>query len=61
VPDEWSELVSIPGALDGLREAFLGSIDGARALRAIVVLVAVTILAMLWARAQLHVHRSEPS
>jgi hypothetical protein len=61
VPDEWSELVSIPGALDGLREALLGSIDGARALRAIVVLVAVTILAMLWARAQLHVHRSEPA
>jgi hypothetical protein len=60
VPEEWSELVSIPGALDALREALLGSIDGARALRAIVVLVAVTILATLWARAQLHVHRSEP-
>jgi hypothetical protein len=61
VPEEWSELVSIPGALDALREALLGSIDGARALRAIVVLVAVTILATLWARAQLHVHRSEPA
>jgi len=61
VPDEWSELVSIPGALDALREALLGSIDGARALRAIVVLVAVTVLATLWARAQLHVHKGEPA
>jgi hypothetical protein len=61
VPDEWRELVSIPGALDALREALLGTVDGARALRAIVVLVAVTVLATLWARAQLHVHRSEPA
>jgi len=61
VPEEWSELVSIPGALDALREALLGSIDGARALRAIVVLVAITVLATLWARAQLHVHRSAPA
>ena len=61
VPDEWGELVSIPGALDALRDALLGSIDGARALRAIVVLSAVTVLTTLWARAQLHVHRSEPS
>ena len=61
VPDDWSELVSIPGALDALREALIGTVDGPRALRAIVVLSAITVLAALWARAQLHIHRSEPS
>lgn len=60
VPEEWSELVSVPGSLDALQESLIGTIDGARALRALVVLVAVTVLAALWARAQLHVHRSEP-
>lgn len=60
-PEGWSELVSVPGALDALRESLLGSIDGARALRATVVLVAAAVLASLWARAQLHVHRGTPS
>ncbi len=56
-PDEWSELVSIPGALDALREAMLDGFDGARALRAVVVLAAIFVLASVWARAQLRFHR----
>ena len=56
-PDAWSELVSVPGALDALREALLGTVDFARALRALVVIVAVTLLASLWARGQLRARR----
>ncbi len=59
VPEDWSELVSVPGALDALREGLLNA-DAARALRAVVVLASVTVLASVWARGQLHVHmRSE--
>jgi len=61
VPDAWSELVSVPGALDALRESLLGGVDPARALRAIVVLAAVAVGASLWARAQLRFHRSARS
>jgi hypothetical protein len=62
VPDEWSELVSVPGALDALRDALLGSVDALRAVRALAVLVAVATLASLWARAQLRLRSSvEPS
>ena len=57
-PDDWSELVSIPGALDALRDAFLDGFDGARALRAVLVLAAVFVTSSLWARAQLRFHRS---
>ncbi len=57
-PDDWSELVSVPGALDALRESLLHGFDGARALRAIVVLAGVFVLASVWARAQLRFHRS---
>jgi len=57
-PDDWSELVSVPGALDALRESMLGGFDGARALRAIVVLAGVFVVALVWARAQLRFHRS---
>jgi hypothetical protein len=56
-PDDWSELVSVPGALDALRDAALGA-EGARALRAIVVLASVFVIASLWARSQLRLHRS---
>ncbi len=61
VPEDWSELVSVPGALDALRESLLGKIDAGRALRAVVVLALVTALASVWARAQLHVHQKEPT
>jgi len=63
VPDAWSELVSVPGALDALREALLGTIDPARALRALVVLAAVALVAVGWAHAQLRFHErgSAPS
>ncbi len=54
VPQEWSELVSVPGALDGLRESLLGSVDAARLVRSLAVLVGVAAVASLWARAQLH-------
>ncbi len=60
VPDDWSELVSVPGALDALRESIL-AVDAPRALRAIVVLALVTVLASVWARGQLHVHKTQRS
>lgn len=53
VPEDWAELVSIPGALDALRDALLGSADAAQFVRALIVLIAVSGLAVLWARAQL--------
>jgi len=58
VPDEWSDLVSVPGALDALRDSLLGSLDAARLVRALAVLVAASALASLWARAQLHLRHS---
>ena len=58
MPEEWGELVSVPGALDALRESLLGSVDGLRAVRSLAVLVAVAALAALWARGQLHIHKA---
>ncbi len=55
-PEGWSELVSVPGALDALRDSLIGSVDLAQALRALVVLAVVTLLSSAWARAQLRVH-----
>ena len=55
VPAAWSDLVSVPGALDALRDSLHPSIDGARAVRAAAVLAAVTLAALVWARAQLAV------
>jgi hypothetical protein len=53
VPAAWSDLVSVPGALDALRDSLHPSLDGARAVRAAAVLAAVTVGALAWARAQL--------
>jgi hypothetical protein len=58
VPDDWSELVSVPGALDALRDSLMGAIDPLRTVRALAVLVAASTLASIWARAQLHLRRS---
>jgi hypothetical protein len=58
VPDDWSELVSVPGALDALRDSLMGAIDPLRTVRAFAVLVAAATLATLWARAELHLRRS---
>jgi len=55
VPSAWSELVSVPGALDALRDSLHPSIDAARAARAGAVLAAITMGALVWARAQLAV------
>jgi predicted cation transporter len=60
-PDGWSELVSVPGALDALRESLLGKVDVAEALRAFVVLALIALLASAWARAQLRFHTRSPS
>jgi len=54
VPEEWSDLVSVPGALDALRDSFIGAVDLLRAIRAFAVLAAVAMAAFFWAGAQLH-------
>jgi len=53
VPSEWSDLVSVPGALDALRDALHPAIDAAQAVRSFAVLAFVTLASILWARAQL--------
>jgi hypothetical protein len=54
VPEAWSELVSIPGALGALRGALAPpGFDGPMALRAVAVLACATALAVLAVRAQL--------
>jgi hypothetical protein len=55
VPEGWGELVSIPGALDALREGLQGSPDPTRVVRAAAVLAIVAIGAVGWARAQLSI------
>jgi hypothetical protein len=53
VPDDWRELVSVPGALDALRASLLGAVDAPRLVRAMAVLIGVVGLCVAWARAQL--------
>jgi hypothetical protein len=57
VPEAWSELVSVPGALDALRESLLQS-DAELGLRAFAVLIFAALVAFAWARAQLLLRRS---
>jgi hypothetical protein len=56
VPADWSDLVSVPTALEALRGSLRGTVDPLHAIRALAVLFTTSAIACLWARAQLELH-----